>query len=564
MKLLLFVSVRICLNHDFVPDGSLQSQRHFPPQRRLQEIRKQKSQKKNPPITKTTMPTTVAPNTAAVGEADDSPATDDDLSTLSNSSFDPSEKEDLFCQQLAQYLRSVSDDNVVDKDILRQCRRHDNGCLPHKLSVVQRDYLDGMKLLQNEVDRIDDDRINKASIERSNVDDVRAWLEEVDNKVEFGSLSQDEDNKASNIASLTEEVGGDLVSALCNPSPDQLKILLRRKSDLSWRMKAVLCDFDDNQDIKLWFGQPNFALLNHMHKCLLDIHQNPSDKARVVLAWNKLSRDKQTMIKKVLDVINKCNKELQHEIDKEGRKLERERNRERRKKQKTTTATAAVVTASTEGEGAGAEPRVEIYSAQIDGLEGASSLSSLRARPKEPALYSSPRRASQLNNKQARQARANLEDQFFQSGNSINPKHKPSDENWANVNSVLVTADQTTTPPRIGYGKKDRNIIQGDPNAVPTNIRVHVAHGGEDAVKRIFLQMLQSRMFDEEVDKYVSERDNTAFDWINYEQLNEDELRERREKIASDRQRAEKQRSVEEVNNDPDIGATTTVSNDFE
>ena len=72
-------------------------------------------------------------------------------------------------------------------------------------------------------------------------------------------------------------------------------------------------------------------------------------------------------------------------------------------------------------------------------------------------------------------------------------------------------------------------------------------------------------MFDEEVDKYVSERDNTAFDWINYEQLNEDELRERREKIAADRQRAEKQRSVEEVNNDPDIGATTTtVSNDFE
>lgn len=451
-------------------------------------------------------------------------------------------------------------------DIRRQCRRHDN---VHNLNVVQMDYLDGMRTLQDEVDRINvnDDRNKKANLRRSNVDEVRAWLEEVNNKVEFGSLSQDEDNKASNIASLIEEVGGDLVNALCNPSPDQLEILLRRKGDLSWRMKALLCDFDDNRDIKRWFGQPKLALMNYMHKYLLDIHgNNHSDKARVVLAWNKLSRDKQMMIKKVLAVIDKCNKEVQHGIDIEDNRLERER----RKRQKTTTATAAVVTASTEGEGegAGAEPpaqqRVEIFSAQIDGLEGAGSLSSLRPRPKEAALYSSPKKASHLNNKQARQARANMQDQFFKTANSINPKHKPIDEHWANVNSLLATVDQTTAPPRIGYGKKTRNIIQGNPEAVTTNISVHVAHGGEDAAKRIFLQLLQSGKFDEEVDKYVSERETTAFDSINYEQLNEDQLRERREKIAADRQRAEKQRSVEEVNNDPNIGATTTVSNDFD
>ena len=203
------------------------------------------------------MPTTVVPNTAAVGEAADSPATDDDLSTLSNSSFDPSEKEDVFYRLLAQYLRSVSDDEVVDEDTRRECRRHDNGLL-HNLSVFQGDYLDGMRFLQVEVDLISDiidDRINDAKLIRSNVDDVKAWLEtEVFNKVEFGSLSQDEDNKASNIASLIEEVGGDLVNALCNPSLDQLEILLRRKSDLSWRMKAILSNSDDNKDIILWFG----------------------------------------------------------------------------------------------------------------------------------------------------------------------------------------------------------------------------------------------------------------------------------------------------------------------
>jgi len=70
---------------------------------------KTKKLEKNPPLTKTTMPTTVAPNTAAVGDAADSPATDDDLSTLSNSSFDPSEGEDVFSQQLAQYLVDHSD-----------------------------------------------------------------------------------------------------------------------------------------------------------------------------------------------------------------------------------------------------------------------------------------------------------------------------------------------------------------------------------------------------------------------------------------------------------------------
>ena len=77
---------------------------------------------------------------------------------------------------------------MVDKDIRRQCRREDNGLL-HNLSVVQMDYLDGMKTLQDEVDRINvnDDRVKKANLRRSNVDDVRAWLEEVNNKVEFGS-----------------------------------------------------------------------------------------------------------------------------------------------------------------------------------------------------------------------------------------------------------------------------------------------------------------------------------------------------------------------------------------
>ena len=55
------------------------------------------------------MPATVAPNTATVEEAADPSATDDVLGTLSYSSFGPSEGEDVFCQQLAQYLVDHSD-----------------------------------------------------------------------------------------------------------------------------------------------------------------------------------------------------------------------------------------------------------------------------------------------------------------------------------------------------------------------------------------------------------------------------------------------------------------------
>lgn len=74
-------------------------------------------------------------------------------------------------------------------------------------------------------------------------------------------IFKDEENKASNISSLIEEVGGDLVQALANPSEEQLDILMMRKDDLSWRMKAILCNFDDNKSIKQWFGQTNLSVV---------------------------------------------------------------------------------------------------------------------------------------------------------------------------------------------------------------------------------------------------------------------------------------------------------------
>jgi len=386
-------------------------------------------------------------------------------------------------------------------------------------------------------------------------------------KVDCGSLSQDEENKASNISSLIEEVGGDLVQALANPSEEQLVILMMRKDDLSWRMKAILCNFDDNKSIKQWFGQTNLSVVKFMHKYLFDSVGDPYAKARVVLAWNKLSKEKQTVVKSVMKLVDDCYKILQEEIDKEERKWTRE-EKERRKKKQKTTSQPAVATATPEEE-TSTTRRIEIPSKFVHAMEGVCNLASLRSKPKDRTRYASPTKASHLNSKQARAATEKLEDQFYKSANTIDPKHQPGDETWTELNSMVVTTDQTTSPPRSGFRKENRNIITGNPDAVPTKVRVLVAHGGEEGAKNMFQHLLHTGMFDDEINRYVEQRNSRVIEEFSISSTSremvtsKEQLHTIRNKNAAERQRAEKQRSAEEVDNDADIGATVTVSDDF-
>lgn len=87
-----------------------------------------------------------------------------------------------------------------------------------------------------------------------------------------------------------------------------------------------------------------------MHKYLFN-SLDPYAKARVILAWNKLSKEKQTAIKNVMRLVDNCDKILQKEIEKQDRKLSgRRKKKQRRALTSDETEAAAVATASPEEE----------------------------------------------------------------------------------------------------------------------------------------------------------------------------------------------------------------------
>lgn len=161
--------------------------------------------------------------------------------------------------------------------------------------MFRSDYRNSVDMIVKELDFSGADDLANLEGGTDSVAAVRDWLNSFVDQVDVGTLSQS-NARTSNITTLTEAVGGDLVRALSNPSEEQLEILISRKGDLSWRMKAVLCNFHDNKDIKLWFGQSNLAVVNFMHKYILDNYEDVYSKARVILAWNKLSKEKQKAI----------------------------------------------------------------------------------------------------------------------------------------------------------------------------------------------------------------------------------------------------------------------------
>eukprot|EP00986_Skeletonema_menzelii_P002645 scaffold735_cov114-Skeletonema_menzelii.AAC.1 len=272
-----------------------------------------------------------------------------------------------------------------------------------------------------------------------------------------------------------------------------------------------------------------------MHKYLFDSVGDPYAKARVVLAWKKLSKEKQTVVKSVMKLVDDCDKILQKEIDKEERKWTRE-EKERRKKKQKTTSQPAVATATPEEE-TSTTRRIEIPSKFVHAMEGVCNLASLRSKPKDRTRYASPTKASHLNSKQARAATEKLEDEFYKSANTIDPKHQPGDETWTELNSMVVTTDQTTSPPRSGFGKENRNIITGNPDAVPTKVRVLVAHGGEEGAKNMYVEQRNSRVIE------GSSISSTSLEMV----TSKEQLHTIRNKNAAERQRAEKQRSAEEL-----------------
>lgn len=151
----------------------------------------------------TTMPRPLTRSVAALeGDADPS-ATDDDRSALSNSISDPMEDDGVFCDQLASYIYA----SIPTKKIFSVVAMMRQG---KSLVTLGCDIVWSFKTVQNKLSYISDDELadvdgGKASVATTT---TRKWLELVETKVDCGSLSQDEENKASNITSLIEKLGG--------------------------------------------------------------------------------------------------------------------------------------------------------------------------------------------------------------------------------------------------------------------------------------------------------------------------------------------------------------------
>ena len=96
--------------------------------------------------------------------------------------------------------------------------------------MFRSDCRNSVDMIVKELDFFGDDDLANLQGGRESVETAWNWLKSFVDQVDIGTLSQS-NARTSNIASLTEAVGGDLVCALSNPSEEQLKILIRRRGD---------------------------------------------------------------------------------------------------------------------------------------------------------------------------------------------------------------------------------------------------------------------------------------------------------------------------------------------
>lgn len=121
-------------------------------------------------------------------------------------------------------------------------------------------------------------------------------------------------------------------------------------------------------------------------------------------------------------------------------------------------------------------------------------------------------------------------------------------------------------PSKTGVGSLNRNLIVDNPDAVHTKVRTDVSHGGEEGMKQMVLALLKTGHFDDVIDTYMDQRDRSAVPLANvsFEAVtNLGDMEELRRKDKEKRQRAEKQRTNEDIDNDADIGAIVEETDDF-
>jgi hypothetical protein len=183
---------------------------------------------------------------------------------------------------------------------------------------------------------------------------------------------------------------------------------------------------------------------------------------------------------------------------------------------------------------------------------------------KERPRYSVPEKASDLNDKAARGAKAQLNKQFAKTARSITPPPGVDASNWAQSQAMLVYCDTMSDPRRRSGTAKDRNIVSREAARVAKpNVTLCMARGGIDESRVVMEQLLKTGRYDdlvrarhEVIRQHEQQELAPANDGVNLTVAdNGDALLAMQEAHLEERAAAEKERSPDDIANDAKVGA---------
>ena len=183
---------------------------------------------------------------------------------------------------------------------------------------------------------------------------------------------------------------------------------------------------------------------------------------------------------------------------------------------------------------------------------------------KERRRYSVPEKASDLNDKAARGAKAQLNNQFAKTARSITPPLGVDSSNWATSQAMLVYCDTLSAPRRRSGTAKDRNIVSREAARVAKpNVTLFMARGGINGSRVVMEQLLKTGRYDdlvraryEVMQQHEQQELAPANDGVNLTVADDgDALLAMQEAHLEERAAAEKERSPVDIANDAKVGA---------
>ena len=154
-----------------------------------------------------------------------------------------------------------------------------------------------------------------------------------------------------------------------------------------------------------------------------------------------------------------------------------------------------------------------------------------------------------------------------QQGQSLPPPGIDT-SNWGKNESALILVNTLDQPKRHPGPVKSRNIVgPGGGNNRKVSVRMYVTSNSHEAASRVFSTMCDSGLFDEEIRRAhckLNGESTSPKRKVEIQIYDAAEIPGRWQQSMSSRASANKPRTAEDVQNNPQIGTTAeTVSEDF-